>query len=144
MDGTLTDSHHTVLESREGALAAVASVAALVHESAQRTEDERTLPDDVVDAFDAAGLWGVFTARTCGGSGLGSLLDLYDVARAMAYEDTSAGWALLISGCTPMLVAARLPADGRDEVFRDGVQPMAGSFTPSGQARAVAGGVGVS
>jgi indole-3-acetate monooxygenase len=129
------------LDSLDAALAAVASVAPVAREAAQKAEATRTLPVEVVDALDTAGLWGVFSPREVGGSGLGGLIEQYEIVRAMAYEDSSAGWALFICGSTALLLGSRLPALGRADVFAHGVPPMAGVFMPSGRGQPVDGGL---
>lgn len=132
------------IRSVEEALAAVAKVGPVARAHAQKAEDARGLPTEVVDAIAATGLWGALAPRCVGGSGLGTLEGQFKIVRAMAYEDASAGWALFICGGTPALVAARLSAAGRDEVFADGVLPMAGVFSPGGSAQPVEGGWRVS
>jgi alkylation response protein AidB-like acyl-CoA dehydrogenase len=58
----------------------------------------------------------------------------------MAYEDTSAGWALLICAGLPMILGSRLPADGRTEIFGKGCVPSAGVFNPGGSGTVAADG----
>ena len=133
-----------VIHSIDDALIAVAAVGPVARAQAQKAEDARGLPTEVVDAIAAAGLWRVFAPRCVGGAGLGALESQFKVVRAMAYEDASAGWGIFICAGTPGLVASRLPAAGRDEVFAEGVLPAAGVFNPGGSARPVEGGWHVS
>ena len=133
-----------VIRSVEEALKAVAKVGPVARAHAQKAEDGRRLPTEVVDAISATGLWGALTPRCVGGSGLATLEGQFKILRAMAYEDASAGWGLFICGGTPALLGARLPEAGRDEVFADGVLPMAGVFNPGGSAQPVDGGWRVS
>jgi indole-3-acetate monooxygenase len=134
----------TQLSSLDAALSAVAAVAPIAREHAPKAEDIRHLPVEVVDAMEEAGLWSVFTPREVGGSGLAGLGEQFEIIRAMAYEDASAGWALFISGGTPMLIGSKLPPAGRAEVFAGGVVPMAGVFNPGGSGATVDGGLRVS
>lgn len=120
------------IESIEDALAAVARVGSVAREYAQQAEDDRALPAEVVAAMTDAGLWRAFAPRAVGGAGLVGLVEQFDIVRAMAYEDTSAAWGLFICGSFGGLLAARLPAAGREDVFADGVPPVAGVFTPAG------------
>src|SRR5437762_14325128 len=121
-----------VIHSIDDALIAVAAVGPVARAQAQKAEDARGLPTEVVDAIAAAGLWGVFAPRCVGGAGLGALESQLKVVSAMAYEDASAGSGILICPGTPGLIASRLPAAGRDEVLADGVPPAPGAFTPRG------------
>jgi alkylation response protein AidB-like acyl-CoA dehydrogenase len=129
-----------IIGSIEEALAAVALVAPVARAHAQKAEDTRGLPVEVVDAIDAAGLWRVFAPRCAGGCGLAALAAQFDIVRALAYEDASAGWGLFICGWTPALLGSRLPQAGREEVFAEGVSPAASAFNPSGSAQPVDGG----
>ena len=122
------------IDSLQDALDAVAEVAPVAREYAQKAEDGRHLPAEVVSAIDDLGLWGVFTPKVVGGSGLAGMVETFDIVRAMAYEDSSAAWGLMICGGGSALVAAKLPPKGRDEVFADGIGPVAGVFNPGGGA----------
>jgi alkylation response protein AidB-like acyl-CoA dehydrogenase len=130
-----------MISSLDDALRAVATIAPVAREHAQKSEDGRRLSPEVVDAIEAAGLWGVLTPKACGGSGLGSLTETFEIIRALAYEDTSAGWGLFICGGGGALVGSRLPEAARDEVFGAGCPPIAGVFNPGGSATATDGGV---
>jgi alkylation response protein AidB-like acyl-CoA dehydrogenase len=116
----------------DDALAAVKRVAKVAREYAQKAEDARGLPAEVVDAIDDAGLWAVFAPKCVGGCGLMGLTEQFEVIRAMAYEDASAGWGLFICGAGQGLIASRLPEAGRAEVFAEGPRPIAGVFNPAG------------
>jgi indole-3-acetate monooxygenase len=129
------------IDSLDTALEAVARVASVARQFAQKAEEARALPVEVVDAFDEAGLWGATSPREVGGGGLGNLVDQYEISRSITYEDSSAGWAWFICGSTGMLLGSRLPPEGRLEVFRDRVPPIAGVFMPGGQGRPVDGGL---
>jgi indole-3-acetate monooxygenase len=130
------------LASLDDALQTVAALGPLVRERAPSSQSLRTLDAEVVGAFAASGLWGAFTPVEDAGSGLGGLTEQYEVIRAMAYEDGSTGWVLFISGVTPAVVAPRLPAEGRHEIFGTGAaQPMAGVFMPSGRGIETAEGI---
>ena len=67
------DACTAVIRSIEEALAAVAEVGPVARAHAQKAEDARGLPTEVVDAIAASGLWRVFAPRCVGGSGLGTL-----------------------------------------------------------------------
>lgn len=129
------------IDSLEDALAAVAKVAPIAREYAQKAEDGRGLPAEVVTAMAEAGLWRTFAPKAVGGAGLVGLVEQHEIIRALAYEDTSAAWGLFICGLGAGLVGSKLPQEGRDEVFADGVGPIAGVFNPGGSAAPVDGGL---
>jgi alkylation response protein AidB-like acyl-CoA dehydrogenase len=128
------------IDSLEDALAAIAQVAPIAREYAQKAEDGRALPAQVVSAITDAGLWRTFAPKAVGGAGLVGLVESFEIIRALAYEDTSAAWGLFICGGTSALLGAKLSAAGRDEVFADGVVPIAGVFNPGGAATRADGG----
>jgi alkylation response protein AidB-like acyl-CoA dehydrogenase len=132
------------IDSLEDALAAVAGVGPVAREYAQRAEDDRTLPAEVVAAMTDAGLWRALAPKTVGGAGLAGLAEQFALVRALAYEDSSAAWGLSIGGGFGGLLGSRLSAEGREEVFADGVLPVAGAFGPNGSATSVDGGLVVS
>ncbi|HZN13029.1 MAG TPA: hypothetical protein VFB78_02075 [Acidimicrobiales bacterium] len=129
------------IASLEDALKAVAEVAPVAREYCQKAEDRRGLPVEVVDAIEGAGLWRAFAPTEVGGANLVALGEQFEIVRAMAYEDTSAAWGLFICGVGAALVGAKLPAQGREEVFANGVVPMAGVFNPGGSAQLTADGL---
>lgn len=130
------------IDSLDDALVAVAQVAPVAREHAQKAEDGRTLPSEVVSAIADAGLWRIFAPQAVGGAGMMGLAEQFEIVRAMAYEDSSAAWGLFICGSFGGLLGSRLTKAGREEVFADGVPPIAGAFAPGGGSAApVDGGV---
>jgi alkylation response protein AidB-like acyl-CoA dehydrogenase len=129
-----------VIETLDDALEAVAKVGPVARQHAQKCEDSRQLAGEVHDAITDAGLWGVFTPKAAGGAGLGAPIQAFEVTRAMAYEDTSAGWAMLICAGTGGIAAARMSEEARKEVFGGGCVPLAGVFNPGGSATSSADG----
>src|SRR5262245_1473560 len=130
-----------MLTTFEDALKAVAQVGPIAREYAQKSEDGRRLAPEVLDAITEAGLWGAFSPLACSGAGLSGLTELFEINRAMAYEDTSAGWALLICGGGSALAGARMTDQARKEIFSGGCVPIAGVFNPGGAAAPADGGV---
>lgn len=130
----------TQIASLEDALTAVDTVAPIAREYAQKAEDGRSLPAEVVSAITDAGLWRTFAPKAVGGAGLVGLVEQFEIIRALAYEDTSAAWGLFICGAGAGIVGAKLSKEGRDEVFAQGPVPIAGVFNPGGAATAVDGG----
>ena len=132
------------IKTLDDALKAVAEVGPVAREYCQKAEDARQLPVEVVDAIDAAGLWTAFAPTEVGGAGLMGLTEQFEILRAMAYEDTSAGWAVFICGTGIGLIGSCLSAEGRAEVFEHGIAPGAGVFNPGGSARVTPEGLRVS
>jgi alkylation response protein AidB-like acyl-CoA dehydrogenase len=130
-----------MITTLDDALAAVAKVGPVAREHAQKCEDGRRLAPEVLDALTDAGLWGAFPPVACGGAGLSGLTELFEINRALAYEDTSAGWGLLICGGGAALAGARMTDEARKEVFGGGCVPIAGVFNPGGAAAPTDGGV---
>ncbi|MHB8466148.1 MAG: acyl-CoA dehydrogenase family protein [Acidimicrobiales bacterium] len=116
------------------ALSAVGAVGVVARSCAQKAEDGRRLPGEVVDAIAESGLWGAFVPRSLGGWGLIGQTEQFEITRAMAYEDSSTGWALFICGVGLGLFASRLPEAGRAELLAGGAVPLAGVFDPAGTA----------
>ena len=132
------------IKTLDDALKAVAQVGPVAREYCQKAEDIRQLPVEVVDAMYDTGLWSVFAPKAVGGAGLMGLVPQFEIIRALAYEDTSAAWALFICGTGPGIIASKLSDEGRAEVFADGPAPMAGVLNPGGSAQLTDGGVTVS
>lgn len=128
------------IETLEDALAAIAKVAPVAREHAQKCEDGRRLAPEVIDAITDAGLWRVFGPKEIGDAGLGGIMEQFEILRALAYEDMSAAWGLFICGTSNGFVAARLPDAGRAEVFAAGGVPIAGVFNPGGSGTPAADG----
>jgi alkylation response protein AidB-like acyl-CoA dehydrogenase len=129
-----------MITTLQDALAAVAHVGPIAREHAQKSEDGRRLAPEVLDAIGDAGLWSAFSPGACGGAGLSALNELFEINRAMAYEDTSAGWALLICAGVGALAGARMTDEARKEIFGGGGVPVAGVFNPGGAATRADGG----
>jgi alkylation response protein AidB-like acyl-CoA dehydrogenase len=129
-----------MIATLEDALQAVAQVGPIAREHAQKSEDGRRLAPEVLDAMGDAGLWSAFSPLACGGAGLSGLTELFEINRAMAYEDTSAGWALLICAGGGALAGARMTEQAREESFSGGCVPIAGVFNPGGATAPADGG----
>src|SRR5436190_15789216 len=106
----MTDA--TAIGTLDDARKAVAEVGPVAREYAQKSEDGRRLAPEVVDAITNAGLWGVFSPKVAGGSGLGGFNEVAEIIRSMAYEDTSAAWGLFICGGGAAIFASRLSEEG--------------------------------
>jgi alkylation response protein AidB-like acyl-CoA dehydrogenase len=117
-------------------------ISELARSLAPETERQRQLDAELVSALRASGLMMAGAPREVGGLELAPGLALC-CAEEIARGDASAGWCVSIAA-TSSLLAAYLPAEGRDELFADPQGIAAGIFTPRGRARVVEGSVIVS
>jgi alkylation response protein AidB-like acyl-CoA dehydrogenase len=114
-------------------------ISELARARAAETERQRRLDDEVLSSLRASGLMMAGAPREAGGLELAPGLALR-CAEEIARGDASAGWCVSIAA-TASLLAAYLPAEGREELFPDPRAIAAGIFAPRGRARAVEGGV---
>jgi alkylation response protein AidB-like acyl-CoA dehydrogenase len=117
-------------------------IAAAARESAEDTERGRRLADDLLAALRDSGLLRAGAPTEAGGMELEPGVALR-CAEEIARGDASAGWCVSIA-ITSSLLAAYLPAEGREALFGDGRAVAAGVWAPRGKARPVDGGVVVS
>jgi alkylation response protein AidB-like acyl-CoA dehydrogenase len=117
-------------------------ISALAGELAAQIERQRELPDELVSRLRDSGLLRAGAPVEVGGLELPPGVALR-CAEEVARGDASAGWCVSIA-ITSSLLAAYLPADGRDELFGRGQGVAAGVWAPRGKGRPVDGGVVVS
>jgi indole-3-acetate monooxygenase len=92
------------------------------------------LVDEVVEALDANGFFGIFVPRCLGGAELGPI-DSLDVVAEVTQADASTGWVMFAVGVGTGTGAAYLDDGGVDRVFRGGKIPViAGQGIPNGRA----------
>jgi alkylation response protein AidB-like acyl-CoA dehydrogenase len=115
---------------------------ALARALASQIENERRLPDELVDRLRGGGLLLGGAPSEVGAPELAPAVALR-CAEEIARGDASAGWCVSIA-VTSSLLTAYLPAASRDELFGDGHTVAAGVWAPRGQARPVDGGYLVS
>ncbi|GHH77205.1 hydroxylase [Streptomyces sulfonofaciens] len=114
----------------------------LARNLARTTEEQRSLPDELVTALIDGGLCRTGVPKALGGPEIPPAQVLRS-AEAVARGDASAGWCVAIAATTSLL-SAYLPAKGAAEVFGDPRSVGAGVWAPRGKARLVDGGVRVS
>ena len=132
-------SQGAIAETESGLLERVAALAPLLRENAQRTEQERRVAGENIEALTDAGVFRMTVARRYGGYE-SSLQTQYDVLAAIAANCPSTGWVATI--LTAMLWNTGMFADeAQDEVFADPRVRVASVFAPGGQARDADGGV---
>ncbi|MFF7475735.1 acyl-CoA dehydrogenase family protein [Streptomyces sp. NPDC008092] len=129
----------TGIPAREELVARAEALGPLIREHAPKTEADRRVPDQVIDALSEAGLFKLSTPRRYGGyeSGMRAMLD---VSAAVARADGSTGWVVaLVNVCNYM--AGLFPVRSQDEVF--GADPEAkvtGVLSPTASSVKVDGG----
>jgi alkylation response protein AidB-like acyl-CoA dehydrogenase len=98
----------------------------------------RNIPDDIVTALRATGLFRMFTPRHYGGMEL-DFPQALDVFRTLARIDSAVGWCAMI-GNGGGFTLPLLPRPTLDEIFRAPDVIMAGSTQPTAKAERVARG----
>jgi alkylation response protein AidB-like acyl-CoA dehydrogenase len=100
---------------------------------AAEMEANRRIPDDVVDVLKAIGAFRLFVPQSHGGLEL-DLPSGLRIVTALARVDGSVGWTVMIGSGGPLL-AALLPRDTYDRVYRDGADAVIAAVTqPTGTA----------
>lgn len=109
-------------------------IAADVAAGAERTENERQVPDDLLKTVAAAGCLRMVAPREHGGDEL-PLPDVLDVVAELAAADGSVGW-VIGQAAMAQLVLSRFPRDTIDQVYAAGCDVVgAGTAAPKGKAR---------
>ncbi|HME05030.1 MAG TPA: acyl-CoA dehydrogenase family protein [Solirubrobacteraceae bacterium] len=117
-------------------------LSALARELAPVIERDRQLPDELVVALRASGLFRAGAPAIVGAPEAPPAVTLA-CAETLARGDASAGWCVSIAS-TSSLLAGWLPADGLARAFGDPGRVAAGVWAPRGSARRVDGGYRVS
>jgi indole-3-acetate monooxygenase len=91
------------------------------------------LPEDVVAAVRATGIFRMWLPRELGGAEARPA-EVIATLSALATADSAAGWCAGI-GMASNLVAGYLPRSGAEEVFATGDEIAGGSLMPAGRAR---------
>lgn len=121
-----------------GILAAAKALAPQLRERAVEIEQNRRLPADVVELVRATGAFRMGFSKAWGGPELTSV-EQTEVVEALAYGDSSAGWAAMI-GMDSGLYASFLDETVAKEMFPRLDMSTAGLLFPTGRAERVEGG----
>ena len=114
----------------------------LLREHAAKTDADRRVPAECIDALGEAGLFKVAVPKRYGGYAT-TLRAMLDVSAAVAEGDGSAGWVVaLVNVCN--WLTALFPEQAQQEVFADPQPRVTGVLTPSATTRKVDGGWQVS
>lgn len=116
----------------------VSALSPLVAEHAPEAEQCRRLTREVYAALEEAGLFSMLVPRAYGGAEMHPV-DAYQVWEAVGRVDPSAAWNLVMNGSLTVM-AAWLPEEGADELFRSGPTTVAGALNPSCVALPTEGG----
>ena len=119
-------------------LDAVERIRPILEAHAGRAEANRQLSAEAYDAMYRAGLFAMLAPKAYGGLELHPV-DTMRVWEAVGRIDAAAAWNLVMNQAVAAY-AAWLPAEGADEIFKDGPTTMAGALYPPQRARRVAGG----
>ena len=119
-------------------LDAVERIRPIIEEHAGSAEADRQLSDVVYDAMHQAELFAMLAPKAHGGLELHPV-EAMRVWEAVARIDSAAAWNLVMNQAISAF-AAWLPAEGANELFRDGPPTTAGALNPPAAARRVDGG----
>jgi 3-hydroxy-9,10-secoandrosta-1,3,5(10)-triene-9,17-dione monooxygenase len=126
-----------------GLIAATADVRPLISKYADQSENNRRLPDEVVEALASTGAFRLLTPRRFGGMEA-DLRTLVDMSALLGEADGSTAWTAMILSVTNWL-ACLFPDQAQEDVF--GADPdarVAGAAAPTGTGQRTAGGWTVS
>src|SRR3990172_1429706 len=121
--------------------AAVERIRPVIEQYRDEAEQERKLPEPVVEAMQKEGLFKLLLPKELGGAET-DLLTYYATIEKVSSIDSSAGWTFA-NVATSAVQAAFLPEAGAQEIFGVGAV-TAGSVIPGGRATPVEGGYRVS
>ncbi|POM23190.1 Flavin-dependent monooxygenase, oxygenase subunit HsaA [Actinomadura rubteroloni] len=114
----------------------------LLREHAARSDTDRRVAAESIEAVGAAGLFKISVPRRYGGYET-SMRTMIDVSAAVAEADGSAGWIVALTNVCNWL-ASLYPERAQDEVFADPEPRVTGVLTPTATTRKVEGGWQVS
>lgn len=121
-------------------IAAARALGPDVRRAGARIEADRRLPDDLVDALTAAGVFQMYLPRSLGGPEVHPLTGLA-VCEELARHDGSVGWCAQVSAATAIFLAWLDPAAVAEmAATTDRPLHIAGSARPLGAAVRVDGG----
>ncbi len=121
-------------------IAATREIIPLIHENAERIENEQRLPDELIKALDNAGLFSVAVPQEFGGPEIDPLV-MFDALEMLGNADASTAWVVLIISANPYLFGNALQKQVWQGMYGDNVnQRTAGTLMPGGKALKVDGG----
>ena len=137
---TIADTSTAVTaQDGEEAVARAVALQPLLREHAARTEADRRIPQEVIDALVEADLFKVAVPKRYGGYEAG-MRAMLDASAAVAEGDGSAAWVVALTNVCAWLTGL-FPEQAQDEVF--GADPdarVSGVLAPTASTRKVDGG----
>jgi indole-3-acetate monooxygenase len=124
---------------RNELLAEVEAVAPILTEHAPQSEKLGRMDEPTVEALRKTRLLRFACPRELGGCEADPVT-VMEVLEAVSLIDGSAGWTLGILALTSAMAGAFLSARTAQQIFANGVPPMAGMIAPKGKAEPVDGG----
>lgn len=141
MTATLSDigGYRATRQDREETLDKARALGPLIREHAEQAEQKRRLAPEVISGLREAGLFRLLLPRSLGGFELDPATCAL-VVEEVAGFDSAAGWALQ-NGNEGDWWAARLPAQGAEEIYRSNPSAIvSAAFHPPQQVVETAGG----
>ncbi|WP_018831583.1 acyl-CoA dehydrogenase family protein [Salinispora tropica] len=127
-------THYTEEKDVNPTLARVRELATHVTKRAEEIEQQRGLPDDLVDDLRDAGCFRMFAPASHGGDQL-DLPDVLAVLEELARADAATAWTVGQVALSHLIVRCG-PAEAVEDVFADGPDTLvAGAVAPKGRAR---------
>jgi indole-3-acetate monooxygenase len=126
-EATMTENL-TAGQTTQHLLDAVNRIGPLIAERTTAAEADRQLSADVYNGMYRAGLFTMLAPKARGGIELHPV-ECMRVWEAIARLDSAAAWNLVMNQAVAGFIAW-LPAQGVDELFRDGVPTVAGALNP--------------
>lgn len=102
-------------------LATTRQLTPLIEAAADRSEEQGTMPDDVVDALADAGLFWVLVPQELGGLEV-DVRTAIEVFDELAYADGSTGWSLMANATSSAFASVYLPDETALPMFVDGAE----------------------
>ena len=125
--------------TRDQLVRQAADLVPLLRKHAGRAEEDRRLPEEVIEALADAGVFKLRTPARYGGYEADTRT-LVDVATELGQGDGSASWVASVYWI-PTWMASLFPDAVQDEVFATPDTRICGTLSPSGMAAPVEGGV---
>ena len=141
---TILETPVTAVEAitPEVILARAKALAPVLREHAERIEQNRQLPQDIVELLRATGVFRMAVPHSWGGPDLDAV-EQTEVIEALATGDASAAWCAMIGMDTP-IYAGYMDENVARELFTNPDTVTAGAIMPMGRAERVPGGYRVS
>ena len=119
-----------------------AALRPLLEENTARTETERRIPEEIIDALENAGLFDLMVPRRFGGHAL-SMDTVLRVSAELAKGCPSTSWVLTLMNVSSWF-ATRAGRRLQQDIFKETVRPrLCGGLMPSCEVRPADGGVRV-